>query len=92
MELILQRETIKGEELARRGLVNKAFKPDQDVVLEAKKLAARIAAYSRPVVRMAKQAVLAGTLLLTSWMRPRRLLTNYALLQRKTITWTPVWL
>lgn len=60
MELILQRETIKGEELARRGLVNKAFKSDEDVVLEAKKLAARIAAYSRPVVRMAKQAVLAA--------------------------------
>lgn len=60
MELILQRQTISGEELAQRGLVNKAFTPDEDVVLEAKKLAARIASYSRPVVRMAKQAVLAG--------------------------------
>lgn len=62
MELILQRQTISGEELAQRGLVNKALKPDEDVVLEAKKLAARIASYSRPVVRIAKQAVLAGML------------------------------
>ena len=61
MELILQRQTISGEELAQRGLVNRAFKADEDVVLEAKNLAARIAAYSRPVVRMAKQAVLAGS-------------------------------
>ncbi|GAP89339.1 putative enoyl- hydratase [Rosellinia necatrix] len=60
MELILQRETIRGQELAQRGLVNKAFKPGEDVVLEAAKLATRIAAYSRPVVRMAKQAVLAA--------------------------------
>ncbi|KAI1200383.1 enoyl-CoA hydratase/isomerase [Nemania serpens] len=60
MELILQRQTISGEELAQRGLVNKALKPDEDVVLEAKKLAARIASYSRPVVRIAKQAVLAA--------------------------------
>ncbi|KAJ8121518.1 hypothetical protein ONZ43_g2046 [Nemania bipapillata] len=60
MELILQRQTISGEELAQRGLVNRAFKSDEDVVLEAKNLAARIAAYSRPVVRMAKQAVLAA--------------------------------
>ncbi|KAI1816180.1 enoyl-CoA hydratase/isomerase [Poronia punctata] len=60
MELILSRETISGEELAQRGLVNKVFKPDQDVVLEAKRLAARIAGYSQPVVRMAKQAVLSA--------------------------------
>ncbi|KAI0195086.1 enoyl-CoA hydratase/isomerase [Xylaria flabelliformis] len=58
MELILQRQTISGKELAERGLVNKAFKKDEDVVLEATKLAARIATYSRPVVRIAKQAVL----------------------------------
>ncbi len=61
MELILSRQTISGEELAQRGLVSRAFKSDEDVVLEAKKLAARIAAYSRPVVSMAKQAVLAGS-------------------------------
>ncbi|KAI0909896.1 enoyl-CoA hydratase/isomerase [Ustulina deusta] len=60
MELILSRQTISGEELAQRGLVSRAFKSDEDVVLEAKKLAARIAAYSRPVVSMAKQAVLAA--------------------------------
>ncbi|KAI3337320.1 enoyl-CoA hydratase/isomerase [Xylariaceae sp. AK1471] len=60
MELILSRQTIRGEELAQRGLVNRAFKPDEDVVLEAKKLAARIAGYSQPVVSMAKQAVLAA--------------------------------
>ncbi|KAI2626279.1 enoyl-CoA hydratase/isomerase [Xylaria nigripes] len=60
MELILSRQTISGEELAQRGLVNKTFKPDEDVVLEAKKLAAQIASYSRPVVRMAKQAMLAA--------------------------------
>ncbi|RWA14285.1 hypothetical protein EKO27_g820 [Xylaria grammica] len=60
MELILSRQLISGEELAQRGLVNRVFKPDEDVVLEAKKLADRIAAYSRPVVRMAKQAVLAA--------------------------------
>ncbi|KAH8167187.1 hypothetical protein CIB48_g1099 [Xylaria polymorpha] len=58
MELILQRQTISGKELAERGVVNRAFKPDEDVVLEATKLAARIATYSRPVVRIAKQAVL----------------------------------
>ncbi|KAJ2966763.1 hypothetical protein NUW58_g10591 [Xylaria curta] len=58
MELILQRQTISGAELAQRGVVNKAFGPDEDVVLEATKLAARIATYSRPVVRIAKQAVL----------------------------------
>lgn len=61
MELILQRQTISGKELAERGVVNRAFKPDEDVVLEATKLAARIATYSRPVVRIAKQAVLTGT-------------------------------
>ncbi|KAI1180313.1 enoyl-CoA hydratase/isomerase [Nemania sp. FL0916] len=60
MELILQRQTISGEELERRGLVNRTFKPDEDVVLEARNLAARIAAYSQPVVRLAKQAVLAA--------------------------------
>lgn len=62
MELILSRQTISGEELAHRGLVNRSFKQDEDVVLEAKKLAARIAGYSQPVIGMAKQAVLAGTL------------------------------
>jgi enoyl-CoA hydratase/carnithine racemase len=61
MELILSNQTITGEELAWRGLVNKAFKAGEDVVLEAKKLAARIAGFSQPVVRMAKQAVLLGT-------------------------------
>jgi enoyl-CoA hydratase/carnithine racemase len=60
MELILSRQTIRGGELAQRGLVNRTFKPDEDVVLEAKRLAARIAGYSRPVIGMAKQAVLAG--------------------------------
>ncbi|KAI1426186.1 enoyl-CoA hydratase/isomerase [Xylaria sp. FL1777] len=60
MELILSRQTISGGELAQRGLVSRAFKPHEDVVLEARKLAARIASYSRPVVRMAKQAVLAA--------------------------------
>ncbi|KAI0535236.1 enoyl-CoA hydratase/isomerase [Xylaria digitata] len=60
MELILSRQLISGQELAQRGLVSRAFKLDEDVVLEAKKLADRIAAYSRPVVRMAKQAVLAA--------------------------------
>ncbi|TGJ79833.1 hypothetical protein E0Z10_g8931 [Xylaria hypoxylon] len=60
MELILSRQLISGEELAQRGLVNRAFKANEDVVLEAKKLAGRMATYSRPVVRMAKQAVLAA--------------------------------
>ncbi|KAI0802587.1 enoyl-CoA hydratase/isomerase [Xylaria sp. FL0064] len=60
MELILSRQTISGEELAQRGLVSRAFKADKDVVFEAAQLAARIAAYSRPVVNMAKQAVLAA--------------------------------
>ncbi|KAI0971830.1 enoyl-CoA hydratase/isomerase [Xylaria arbuscula] len=60
MELILSRQTISGEELAQRGLVSRSFKPDEDVVLEAMKLATRIAAYSRPVVNMAKQAILAA--------------------------------
>ncbi|KAI1437213.1 enoyl-CoA hydratase/isomerase [Xylaria sp. CBS 124048] len=60
MELILSRQTITGEELAQRGLVSRAFKPGQNVVLEAKNLAARIAAYSQPVVHMAKEAILAA--------------------------------
>ncbi|KAI0435242.1 enoyl-CoA hydratase/isomerase [Xylaria sp. FL1042] len=60
MELILSRQTISGEELAQRGLVSKAFNAGEDVVQEAVKLAARIAAYSRPVVNMAKQAILAA--------------------------------
>ncbi|KAI1335556.1 ClpP/crotonase-like domain-containing protein [Xylariaceae sp. FL0016] len=60
MELILSRQTTKGGELAERGLVNKAFKAHEDVVLEAKQLAARIAGYSQPVISMAKQAVLAA--------------------------------
>ncbi|KAI1276588.1 enoyl-CoA hydratase/isomerase [Xylaria sp. FL0933] len=60
MELILSRQTISGEELAQRGLVSRAFKADEDVVFEAAQLAARIAVYSRPVVSMAKQAVLAA--------------------------------
>lgn len=62
MELILSRQTISGQELAQRGLVSRAFGANDDVVLEAKKVAARIAAYSRPVINMAKQAVLAGAL------------------------------
>ncbi|KAI8634876.1 enoyl-CoA hydratase/isomerase [Xylariaceae sp. FL1651] len=60
MELILSRQIIKGEELARHGLVNRVFHSNEDVVLEAKKLAARIAGYSKPVISMAKQAVLAA--------------------------------
>ncbi|KAJ3575962.1 hypothetical protein NPX13_g3854 [Xylaria arbuscula] len=60
MELILSRQTISGQELAQRGLVSRAFGTSDDVVLEAKKLAARIAAYSQPVINMAKQAVLAA--------------------------------
>ncbi|KAI0528096.1 enoyl-CoA hydratase/isomerase [Xylaria bambusicola] len=60
MELILSRQTISGQELAQRGLVSRAFGANEDVVLEAKRLAARIAAYSRPVINMAKQAVLAA--------------------------------
>ncbi|KAI0392584.1 enoyl-CoA hydratase/isomerase [Xylariaceae sp. FL0594] len=60
MELILSRQTISGQELAQRGLVNRAFSSEQDVVLEAKSLAARIASYSQPVIRMAKQAVLSA--------------------------------
>ncbi|KAI1496775.1 ClpP/crotonase-like domain-containing protein [Biscogniauxia marginata] len=59
MELILARQTITGGELERRGLVNRAFKPGEDVVLEAARLAATIAGYSQPVINMAKQAILA---------------------------------
>ncbi|KAI0596768.1 ClpP/crotonase-like domain-containing protein [Biscogniauxia sp. FL1348] len=58
MELILSRQTISGAELERRGLVNRVFGPGDDVVVEATKLAATIAGYSRPVINMAKQAVL----------------------------------
>ncbi|KAI1823093.1 enoyl-CoA hydratase/isomerase [Xylaria intraflava] len=60
MELILSRQTITGGELAQRGLVSRALKSDEDVLLEATALAVRIAAHSQPVVRMAKQAILAA--------------------------------
>ena len=60
MELILTGDTISGEELARFGVVNKAF-PSGDQVLEgAMGLAAKIAGMSGLVTRLAKKAVLMG--------------------------------
>ncbi|KAI0200510.1 enoyl-CoA hydratase/isomerase [Astrocystis sublimbata] len=58
MELILQSQTISGKELAEHGIVNKACRGDEDVMVEAMKVATRIATFSRPVVRIAKEAVL----------------------------------
>ncbi len=58
MEFVLTGRPASGTEFERLGLVNKAF-PKADVVPEALRLAARVAALSGPVVQTAKQAVLA---------------------------------
>ncbi|KAI0022950.1 ClpP/crotonase-like domain-containing protein [Xylariomycetidae sp. FL0641] len=60
MEVILSRQLLTGADLARRGLVNRAFGAGEDVVAGARELAQRVAGFSRPVVGLAKQAVLAA--------------------------------
>lgn len=57
MEFILTGDSASAVEFERLGLVNKVF-PKESVVAEALKLANRIAAWSGPIVAMAKQAVL----------------------------------
>ena len=60
MELILTGDTISGEELARLGVINKAFPSRDQVLEEAMGLAARMARMSGLVTRLAKKAVLIG--------------------------------
>jgi len=59
MEFVLTGRSASGTEFERLGLVNKVF-PKADVVPEALKMAARVAAMSGPVIKTAKQAVLTG--------------------------------
>jgi enoyl-CoA hydratase len=59
MEFILTGEPASGAELERLGVVNKVF-ASSEVVLEAMKLAEKIAVMSGPVIKIAKQAVLTG--------------------------------
>ena len=59
MELLLGGGNITATELERVGLVNRTF-PKGQVLSEAKSFAAKIAEFSGPVARAAKQAVLAG--------------------------------
>ena len=57
MEIVLTGNSITGSELFQAGVINNAV-PREQVILEALKLASKIAAMSRPVVRIGKQAVL----------------------------------
>ncbi len=60
MEFVLTGRSASGAEFERAGIVNRVF-PKAEVVAEALKLAARIAALSAPVVKTGKKAVLTGT-------------------------------
>lgn len=59
MEMILTGESMTGSELARLAVANKAV-PRDEVEREAVDLAVKIASHSRPISRIAKQAVLIG--------------------------------
>jgi enoyl-CoA hydratase len=60
MEFVLTGDSATGLEFERLGVVNKVF-PQAEVIPSAMKLAERIAIMSSPVIKIAKQSVLAGT-------------------------------
>lgn len=59
MEFVLTGDPVSGREFHTMGVINKVFHA-QDTLPAAIKLAERIAANSRPVIKAAKQAVLTG--------------------------------
>lgn len=61
MELLLTGDSLRGDELERLGVINKAV-PKADVIPAALALAERIANLSRPVTKTIKEAVLFGKL------------------------------
>lgn len=60
MQLILTGASVPALDMERWGVVTQVVSADEDVVEEAIKLAVSIAAFSVPVVGLAKQAVKAG--------------------------------
>jgi enoyl-CoA hydratase/carnithine racemase len=56
MELVLSGNFLTAQEAERAGLVSKVFPPEK-VVEEAIKLGNQISKYSKPIVKMAKEAV-----------------------------------
>ena len=60
MELILTGEALTAVDMERYGIVNKAVPIEQDVLEEAIKVATRIATFSAPAIRLAKQAIKTG--------------------------------
>ncbi|KAF2265567.1 ClpP/crotonase [Lojkania enalia] len=60
MELVLTGSPTTAAELERFGIVNRVCSAEEDVVVEALKLAETVAAFSVPVIGLAKQAVQAA--------------------------------
>ena len=56
MEMVLTGEFMDAEEAASRGLCSRVYKSDE-LVDEAIKMGTKIAAFSQPIVAMAKEAV-----------------------------------
>lgn len=75
MQLILTGASVPAHDMERYGIVTEVVSADSDVVEEAIKLAASIAAFSVPVVGLAKQAVKAGEYICVRVLGERSLLT-----------------
>ena len=63
--MILTGSPATASEMERLGVVNRVISPEQDVLDEAVQVAATIASFSAPAVKLAKEAVTAGKLMRT---------------------------
>jgi len=69
--MILTGSSATALEMERFGVVNRAMSPGEDVLEATLEMARKVASSSAPAVRLAKQAVLAGELILSKVGWPR---------------------
>jgi enoyl-CoA hydratase/carnithine racemase len=74
MELILTGSPVTALEMERFGVVNQVMSPGEDVLEATLEIARKVASFSAPAVGLAKQAVLAGELILSKLGYPPNLI------------------